>query len=117
MNIHLILFLVSVASCFTTNIQVQSSDSNAIKLAKPSLENDEQGKEILKRQKRSCFSRGKSLHFRNVLRRNRIELSYEQMAQLIHHHAICVNGICIACGENYIYELHRSAGALEWKRM
>ena len=63
--------------------------------------------EILQRQKRSCFSQGKILNFRNALRKTNMKLTYKQMVQLIHNHAICVNGICIACGENYVYKIER----------
>jgi len=63
--------------------------------------------EILQRQKRSCFSHGKILNFRNALRKTNMKLTYQQMVQLIHNHAICVNGICIACGENYVYKIER----------
>ena len=63
--------------------------------------------EVLQRQKRSCFSHGKILNFRNALRKTNMKLTYQQMAQLIHNHAICVNGICIACGENYVYKIER----------
>ena len=63
--------------------------------------------EVLQRQKRSCFSKGKILNFRNALRKTNMKLNYKQMVQLIHNHAICVNGICIACGENYVYKIER----------
>ena len=63
--------------------------------------------EVLQRQKRSCFSHGKILNFRNALRKTNMKLTYQQMVQLIHNHAICVNGICIACGENYVYKIER----------
>ena len=67
--------------------------------------------EVLKRQRRSCFSHGKILNFRNALRKTNMKLTYKQMAQLIHNHAICVNGICIACGENYVYRIEKQQKA------
>ena len=60
----------------------------------------------LQRKKRSmsCFAHGKLLKFRKVFEKTfRSSMTYKQMKQLIDNHSICMNGICIACGENYVY--------------
>ena len=62
--------------------------------------------EKLQRQKRSmsCFAHGKLLKFRKAFEKTfRSRMTYKQMKQLIDNHSICMNGICIACGENYVY--------------
>ena len=60
----------------------------------------------LQRKKRSmsCFAHGKLLKFRKAFEKTfRSRMTYKQMKQLIDNHSICMNGICIACGENYVY--------------
>ena len=60
----------------------------------------------LQRKKRSmsCFAHGKLLKFRKAFEKTfRSRMTYKQMKQLIDNHSICINGICIACGENYVY--------------
>ena len=60
----------------------------------------------LRRKKRStsCFAHGKILKFRKAFEKTfRSRMTYKQMKQLIDNHSICMNGICIACGENYVY--------------
>ena len=60
----------------------------------------------LQRKKRSmsCFAHGKILKFRKAFEKTfRSSMTYKQMKQLIDNHSICMNGICIACGENYVY--------------
>ena len=60
----------------------------------------------LQRQKRSmsCFAHGKLLKFRKAFEKTfRSRMTYKQMKQLIDNHSVCMKGICIACGENYVY--------------
>ena len=60
----------------------------------------------LQRKKRSmsCFAHGKLLKFRKAFEKTfRSRMTYKQMKQLIDNNSICMNGICIACGENYVY--------------
>ena len=60
----------------------------------------------LKRSKRStsCFTHEKILKFRKAFEKTfNSRMTYKQMKQLIDNHSICMRGICIACGENYVY--------------
>ena len=60
----------------------------------------------LQRAKRStsCFTHEKIMKFRKAFHKIfNSRMTYKQMKQLIDNHSICMNGICIACGENYVY--------------
>ena len=102
-NMKVLFFLIA----FTSARSMTKPQSNRLPAVFPTNIGPFTETEVLQRQKRSCFSQGKILNFRNALRKTNMKLTYKQMVQLIHNHAICVNGICIACGENYVYKIER----------
>ena len=102
-NMKVLFFLIA----FTSARSMTKPQSNGLPAAFPTNIGPFTETVVLQRQKRSCFSQGKILNFRNALRKTNMKPTYKQMVQLIHNHAICVNGICIACGENYVYKIER----------